>query len=97
VGGHVERHRAGGPRVVAGVGARAPTSSCVCQTMVRRRGKVVGYAARDHGARGPDGPPTPRGYSPQNPVESVQLWGATFKGVPSDAAVTCRREAAQAP
>jgi hypothetical protein len=77
--------------------AQVPTTSYVCQTVVRQQGKVVGYAASDHGAHGPGSPPVPPGYSPQNPAEAVQLSGPTFKGVPADATVTCRPEQAQAP
>jgi hypothetical protein len=70
--------------------ARFPSVAYVCQSVVRRDGKVVGVGASSHGAYGPESPPLPPGLRPEDQGETLQLSGPTFKGVPGDATVVCR-------
>jgi hypothetical protein len=70
--------------------ASAPRTAFVCQSVVRRHGKVVGVGASSHGARGPHSPPPPHGLTPQEQGETLQLSVPTFNGVPGDATIVCR-------
>jgi hypothetical protein len=70
--------------------ARFPSVAYVCQSVVRRGGKVVGVGASSHGAYGPNSPPLPAGLTPEDQGETLQLSGPTFNGVPGDGTVVCR-------
>jgi hypothetical protein len=70
--------------------AHFPSAVFVCQSVVRRHGKVVGVGASSHGAYGPKSPPLPAGLTARDQGETLQLSVPTFKGVPADATVVCR-------
>jgi hypothetical protein len=70
--------------------AHFPSAAFVCQSVVRRHGKVVGVGASSHGAYGSKSPPLPAGLTALDQGETLQLSVPTFKGVPADATVVCR-------